>query len=138
MRAILLMLFILISACTTAHSKNSNSNNNYDQTVQNWRGKSVSQLIARWGQPNQLIKTAKGHSFYAYTTESYKSYPQPPSPPYVMSVGKNNRAVITKMPTIPEGSEKLSLQCLAVFEVDSRGVIVGTQTDGNACIGIEP
>lgn len=115
----------------------SSTNNNYTQTVQSWRGGNVSNLIARWGTPNDQAVGPRGNTAYVYTTTSYQSYQAPTNPSIGVHYTAQGAPVITNTGSAVMNMDRagLSLNCTAIFIADGTGKIIDTKIQGAGCYG---
>lgn len=80
--------------------------NHYPQTVHSWRGGNDQNLINKWGRPDQLMTSQNGNTVLLYKASSYR-------------------------PGV--GSPNAGAPCVALFEVNKKGVIVDAKYQGKRC-----
>lgn len=120
---ILLSLVILLTSCATT--------NYYNHTVTRWRGSKSQNLIASWGQPNQIIKSAGGGQALIYTSHptgiGYNQYQN-----VVYAVGRGR----TIAAQVPSNQPQVNMVgCTTIFITNSQGVITDTRFFGGDCVG---
>jgi hypothetical protein len=122
------MIMLLTSCAATT--------NYYPQTVQSWRGKSVQKLTHQWGRPDQMMTNQSGNTYFIYKTSSYRASMTPGSPNVGVNINQSGKPVVVSQPSsLGNGARSLSLDCVAIFEVNKNKTIVGTQYQGNGCYG---
>jgi hypothetical protein len=96
-RAIALFLVVAISACT-----------NWQQVAEGWQGRTLDELVARWGVPASTYQFADGRKAVAYG---------------------HSHAVSGFNPYAPY--QTVVYECAATFTSDSHGVIIKSEVTGN-------
>jgi hypothetical protein len=125
-----LAFFILLSGCAAT------TTNYYTSTVQSWRGSNAKSLIQVWGRPDTQIVNPNGSAIYVYKTQSYSNSSVQGSDPVGVNVSRTGKPIIVTTPTINNAGTRgspQSLNCLAVFETDPKGIIISTEIRGKAC-----
>jgi hypothetical protein len=121
-----LMSLCLLTACA--------STQNYEQTLSQWQGESVQQLINVWGYPDAGIKLPNGNSVYMYTRQqTYISPSTPAMTPTLINVPGSPMAVTSYNGEFV-GGQTVSLYCRTWFEVNPKGMIVNYRFQGNNCV----
>jgi len=120
---ILFSLLILLTSCATT--------NYYDHTIDSWRGSKSQSLIASWGQPNQIIRSANGEQALIYTTQprgiGYNQYQN-----VTYAVGRG-RALAVQVPSNQPQANLVG--CTTVFTINNQGIVTGTRFFGGDCVG---
>lgn len=98
----------------------------------NWQGAPIKLIITKLGQPDELIKTRNGTSYYTYY-EKYQSpvYAPDSTQPRVI-IGPGGRAIGVPIPQQQIDTTTLIL-CSTTYEVNSNGVITKVRRNGNGC-----
>jgi len=128
-----MLSLLLLSSCT-------NSANHYQQTIHSWRNGNVNTLLKRWGRPDEKTVNSNGNLTLVYYTRSYKRANGGPISPMVgVNVNKQGRPTITTIPNTSRSwsRESTSLNCMAVFETNAKGMIISTNVVGSGCYGSE-
>ncbi len=127
-QSIVLGLLILLTSCSTT--------NYYTQSVGSWRGASVNPLISRWGRPDIQMPGPDGKTLYVYHTQTYRHSDNRTASPAVGVNYTGGRPVVVVQPnTNGWDNNSLSLTCVATFETNTKGIIVGAEAHGNGCYG---
>jgi hypothetical protein len=120
---IITTLLILLTSC--------GSTNYYDGTIQGWRGHQKSDLIADWGQPNQMIESANGSQTLVYTTKRPLYAGNMDYQTIVFVAGGKNVGV-----QVPRnGPKTMMTSCTTIFTVNNQNRITGAQFQGGGCVG---
>lgn len=123
-----LALIIFLSACASTA-------NYYTSTLNSWRGSHANALVKTWGTPDTKIVNPNGSMVFIYKTKSYATSRTQGSPNIGVNVSSTGRPVIVS-PTGNKGlSRSLTINCLAVFQVDKNGRISSTEVRGKGCYG---
>ncbi|MEO8401144.1 MAG: hypothetical protein ABI597_05015 [Gammaproteobacteria bacterium] len=111
---------LLLSACsTTPYHYQSHEN------PQEWKGKNISQVVARWGTADQIFHTRSGASFYLYMTSSGRNF---------FDATTTNFALTETGGDFPLRGQS-GLQCSAIFKTDKNNIIIATSHSGSNCGG---
>lgn len=124
-------LTILLTGCA------SSMNNYYPQAVQSWRGGTANNLVKVWGRPDKVASSSNGNTYYVYETQNYRNTSASAYPAVGMHVSSTGRPVMTggDMAAGNWNRGALSIACVAVFEANKSGQIVGTDIKGSNCYG---
>lgn len=122
-KAFISLIFVLVlTGCVTTA--------NYQQTLNQWYGAQIQDLINVWGYPDSSLKLPNGDTVYMYVHKQLYTSPMYPTPMFtpvgvpIYSGGFYNTV----------GTQTVSLYCRTWFEVNKKGVIVNTQFEGNNCV----
>lgn len=124
-----LSALILLSGCASSNGKY------YQQAVQSWEGANVQGLIKTWGSPDKRVVGPTGNTVLVYQNQSYSAYNSMSSPAIGVHFSGTGHPVITTAPSTNNSVTRgaMTLTCITVFEVDRKGTIVDTSTQGNSC-----
>jgi hypothetical protein len=125
------LTLLILSGCTA-------SGTNYTQTAQNLRGANVNQLLKRWGTPDIKVSNPQGNTFYIYNSTTYRDFPSPTPQVGVHFTGKGVPVILTPTTSNAWYRHGQSLSCAAWFEVNNKGIIVSSKTQGGGCGAIYP
>lgn len=134
MRLFIFIFSLLLCACNTITSTNSN----YLQAVSSWRWAKADALLKNWGRPTQVTRLPNGNRVFLYHKESYKNYPPPPVTYNYSSVSVTSNRSVVIAPAVdqqPPPNVSYLMECTTIFEVDPRNVIVDARASGNQCTG---
>ena len=123
--ALVLSSMLLLTACAShRYSYVSESN------PQQWKGQNISVVMAKWGMPDQTMKTRTGVGFYVYTSKSTASYFNSATTNYAPGAGSGafGNADLT-------GYNDMTLACTTLFKTDATGVITEVTHKGHNCGG---
>jgi hypothetical protein len=110
--------------------------NYYPQTVSSWQGANVKDLVARWGVPNISMTGPSGNKVLGYKSNSFGGNNPTTTPSFGVGYTSKGRPVIISQPnTGINFSRGPGFSCVAIFEANSSGTIVSTQSQGNGCFG---
>jgi len=95
--AVMLAVYLVLAGCSTTTA-----------VLQDWVGAPESELLQRWGKPNQVTETADGGKMLEYAKE--REHPGHPEHQY---------------------------WCRTRFDVSGEGAVVGFHYEGNDCTPIK-
>lgn len=124
LRIIISVFAMFLTSCSGGH---------YTQSIQSWRGASVSSLVRVWGTPDDKITERNGKSLYIYTKESFSAEEKHYSPAIGVT-GTRDRPVIVNTNNINEiWNQNLSIKCTVMFIANPQGIITNTKIVGQNC-----
>ncbi len=128
MRYFTLGCCILLASCATSMQ------NYYNPTVQSWKNGQASDLVKRWGVPDNKIIAPNKTTVYLYKTESYRAQNTVYSPAVGINFTEQGRPVMITQPTTNNAwSRGMTLNCATAFVANPKGIIIDIQTYGNSC-----
>lgn len=131
MHLIVIPLIILLSGCTS-----NIMGNYYSQTVRGWQGGRTTELVKRWGLPDQQVRGSNGNTLYVYKTKSYHNSTAP-SAATSINFRPGGHPMMVSIPNNTWNRGMMSTSCITAFEANKQGTIVATQVVGNGCYGDE-
>jgi len=118
MSKITMCILIFLSFILIGCSWQSEQVNRYPDTIKNWNGHHIDDLIYKWGYPQQSFKTPNGNNVYVYSRETIYISPiwTTPITNYKLYGGKTS-----------------TRYCNTYFETNQNKTIVKGRYEGNAC-----
>jgi hypothetical protein len=107
------MLSFLVVSCSTVKAPT------YFEITNSWKGFHIDKLAEVWGKPTGAFFKPNGNRVYAYEISRTRRLPS-------VSRYVGDKLYVFPAPTVVE-------TCNTYFETDSKGVIVGSTYEGNAC-----
>src|SRR3990167_9667335 len=123
-------LVILLTSCTSM------KDNYYTQTVQSWQGGRISDLVKKWGTPDNKIIGPNGNTVYLYKTENYQAFASSASPAIGVNFNAKGKPIVTATPSTNfSWNRGMTLACVTLFIANRNNMIIDTQTEGRKCHG---
>lgn len=119
---------LLLFGCATTH--------NYQQSLNQWRGKNVTELQKKWGAPQYVARLPNGNVEYIYSRTQLYSMPAttyPTTSTNLVKVNGNISYVAAYSPELATG-QVVTRYCRTRFEVNSNHIILNANFQGNNCI----
>jgi hypothetical protein len=119
---------ILLSSCAS-------SINYYPQTVQSWNNGSVSELVKRWGAPDETFISASGNKVLMYNMSGINAFRRASKPGVGVNYsGKGKPVIVTENNNdMVTDRTVLTLPCVVTFRANQAGTIISANSQGSGC-----
>jgi hypothetical protein len=122
----LMLLPLMLLGCATEAK--------YQQQLNSWQGKKISDFISAWGYPDNTITAPDGNQVYVYNRQSIENFPTYTTGGYTSVTTNGNQTVVQQVPSMQMGGNVYYLNCTTWVEFDKSGTIVRTLFRGNNCV----
>ncbi len=118
---ILLFLTLFLTACATQAK--------YEAKVEQWQGRNINDLIAKWDYPDSSFKAPDGNTVYVYSSQM--QYVEPPDEDFIDPMNPYGAPVFVYQ---VGGNDTITYWCKTFFVVNDKNIIIHWYLRGNNCV----